>query len=92
MDKGIGVGLAAVGAEVLAFAGAAVLATALRVPSVLASLVQQVALLVAEGVGDAVLAVGELGAIERASAHLGGKVGTGDAEDLSGHNVVDALL
>ena len=92
MDKGIGVRLAAVGAEVLAFAGAAILAAALRIPGVLAAVVQQVALLVAEGGGDAVLAVGKLRAVERAAAHLGGEVGTGDAEDLSGHNVVDALL
>ena len=92
MDKGIGVGLAAVGAEVFAFAGAAVLAAALRVPGVLAAVVQQVALLVVESSGDAVLAVGKLGAVERPAAHLGGEVGTGNAEDLSRHNVVDALL
>lgn len=92
MDKGIGVGLADVGADVFAFAGAAVHAAALRVPSVLASLVQQVALLVAEGRGDAVLAVGKFGAIERPAAHLCGEVGAGDAEDLTGHNVVDTLL
>lgn len=58
MDKGIGVSLAAFGAEVLAFAGAAVLATALRVPCVVAAFVQQVALHVLEGGADAVLAVG----------------------------------
>ena len=92
MDKGIGVGLAAVAAEVLAFAGAAVFTTTLCVPSVLAAVVQQVALLVAEGGGDAVLSVGKLGTVERPSAHLGGEVSTGDAEDLSGHNVVDTLL
>ena len=92
MNKGIGVGFAAVGAEIFAFAGAAVLAAALRVPSVVASLVQQVTLLVAEGSGDAVLAVGKLGAVECPTAHLGGEVSTGDAEDLSGHNMVDTLL
>ena len=92
MDKGIGVGLAAVGAEVLAFAGAAVLAAALRVPGVVAAVVAEVALRVAEGGGDAVLAVGKLGAVERPAAHLGGEVGTGDAEDLLGHNVVNAFL
>ncbi len=92
MDKRIGVCLAAVGTEILAFAGAAVFAAALRVPGVLAAVVQQVALLVAEGRGDAVLSVGELGTIERPAAHLGGEVGTGDAEDLSGHNVVNTLL
>ena len=63
MDKGISVGLAAVGAEVFAYAGAAALAAALRVPSMVASLVQQVALLVAEGGGDAVLSIGKFGAV-----------------------------
>ena len=92
MDKGIGVGFAAVAAEVLAFAGSAVLAAALRVPGVVAAVVAEIALRIAEGSGDAVLAVGELGTIERPTAHLGSEVGTGDAEDLSGHNVVDALL
>ena len=92
MNKGIGVGLAAVGAEIFAFAGAAVFTAALRIPSVVTAVVQQVALLVVESGGDAVLAVGKLGTIERPTAHLGGEVGTGDAEDLSGHNVVNALL
>ena len=92
MNKGIGVGLAAVGAEVLTFAGAAVLAAALRVPGVMAAVVQQVALLVAESGGDAVLSVGEFGAVECPAAHLGGEVGASDAEDLTGHNVVNALL
>ena len=92
MDKGIGVGLAAIGAEVLTFAGSAEVTAALRVPSVVAAVVAEVALLVAEGGGDAVLAVGKLGAVERPTAHLCGEVGTGDAEDLSGHNVVDTLL
>ena len=41
---------------------------------------------------DTVFAVGQFGAVERAAAHLGGKVGAGDAEDLLGHDVVDALL
>ena len=92
MDKGVGVGFAAVAAEVLAFAGAATLAAALRVPGVLAAVVAEIALRIAEGGGDAVLAVGKFGAIERPAAHLGGEVGTGNAEDLSGHNVVDPLL
>lgn len=39
MDIGVGVGLAAVGAEVLVFAGSAVFAAALRIPSVLAAVV-----------------------------------------------------
>lgn len=92
MDKGIGVGFADVGAEVFAFAGTAALAAALRVPSVVASLVQQVALLVAEGGADAILAIGLFGAIERPAAHLSSEVSAGNAEDLSGHNVVDTLL
>jgi len=92
MDKGIGVCLADVGAEIFAFAGAAVLAAALRIPSVLTAFVPQVALLVAEGGGNAVLAVGKLGAVECPAAHLGGEIGTGNAENLLGHNMVDALL
>ena len=63
MDKRIGVGLTDVSEEIFAFAGATVLTAALRIPSVAASIVQQVALLVAEGSGDTVLAVGELGAV-----------------------------
>lgn len=92
MNKGISVGLAAVGAEILAFAGAAVLAAALRIPGVLAAVVAEIALRIAEGSGDAVLAVGEFGTVERPAAHLSGEVGTGDTEDLSGHNMVDTLL
>ena len=41
---------------------------------------------------DTVFAVGQFGTVERAAAHLGGEVGAGDAEDLPGHDVVDALL
>ena len=92
MNKRIGVGLATVAAKVLAFAGAAVFASALCVPSVVASLIQQVALLVVESSGDAELAVGEFGALGCPTAHLGGEVGTGDAKDLLGHNVVNTLL
>ena len=92
MDKGIGVGLAAVAAEVLAFAGAAVLAAALRVPGVVAAVVAEIALRIAEGGADAVLAVSKLGAVKCPAAHLGGEVGAGNTKDLTGHNVVDALL
>ena len=92
MNKGIGVGLAAVGAEVLAFAGTAAFATPLCVPGVVTPLVQQVALHIAEGCADTVLAIGLLGAVECAAAHLGREVGAGDAEDLPRHDVVDALL
>ena len=92
MDKGIGVGLAAFGAEILALAGSAMLAAALRIPGMAAEFVQQVALCVAESRADAVLAVGQLGAIECPAAHLGSEVGAGNAEDLLGHYVVNALL
>ena len=92
MDKGIGVTLAGVGAEVLAFAGTAMLTASLGIPSVSAPLVPHIASIVAEGLGDAVLAVGYLGAVECAAAHLGGEVGAGNAEDLLGHNMVDTLL
>lgn len=92
MDKGIGVGLAGVGAEVFATAGATMLAAALGVPGVVAAVVSDVALSVVEGGADAVVAVGKLGAVECAAAHLGGEVGAGDAEELAGHDVVDAAL
>ena len=92
MDKGVGVGFAAVAAEVLAFAGTAIFTAALRIPGMATTFVQQVALPVAEGSADAILAVGLFGAVECPAAHLGGEVGTGDAEDLTGHNVVNALL
>ena len=61
-------------------------------PIVCASQVTQIALHVTESCADTVLAVGLLGAVEGAAAHLGGEVGAGDAENLLGHNVVDALL
>lgn len=92
MDKGIGVTLAGVSAKVLAFAGTAMLTAALGIPSVFASLVPHIASIVVEVLGDAVLAVGQLGAVERAAAHLGCEVGAGNAEQLLGHNMVDTLL
>lgn len=92
MNKRIGVGLAGVCTEVFALTGTAVFASALLVPSVTAAFVAQVALHVMESRTDAVFAVGQFGAVEGAAAHLGGKVGAGDAEDLPGHDVVDALL
>jgi len=92
VNKRIGVGLAGIGTEVLALTGTAVFAAALQVPSVTAAVVAQVALRVAESRADAVFAVGLFGAVEGATAHLGGEVGAGDAEDLLGHNVVYALL
>lgn len=92
MNKRIGVGLAGVGAEILALTGTAVFAAALRVPRVAAAVVTQITLHIMESRTDAVLAVGQFGAVEGAAAHLGGEIGTGDAEDLPGHDVVDALL
>ena len=92
MNKRIGVGLAGVCAEVFALTGTAVFAATLRVPRVATAVVAQIALHVMESRTDTVFAVGQFGAVERAAAHLGGKVGTGNAEDLLGHDVVDALL
>lgn len=92
VNKRIGVGLAGVGAEVFALTGAAVHATAAGIPRVAATVVEDMALPVAEGRADAIFAVGLFGAVEGAAAHLGGEIGTGDAEDLPGHDVVDALL
>ena len=92
MNKRIGVGLAGVGTEVFALTGTAVFASALLVPSVTAAFVAQVALHVVENRADTVFAVGLLGAVKRAAAHLGSEIGAGDAEDLLRHDVVDALL
>ena len=92
VNKRISVGLARIGAEILALAGTAVFAATLCVPSMATAVVAQVALRVSESRADAVLAVGLLGAVERTAAHLGGKVGAGDAENLLRHDVVDALL
>ena len=92
MNKRVGVGLAGVGAEILALTGSTAFAAALRVPRVAAAVVTQITLHIMESHTDAVLAVGQFGTVERAAAHLGGKVGAGDAEDLPGHDVVDALL
>ncbi len=92
MNKRIGVGLAGVGTEVFALTGTAVFASALLVPSVTAAFVAEIALHIVENRADTVFAVGLLGAVERAAAHFGGEVGAGDAENLLGHDVVDALL
>ena len=92
MNKWIGVGLAGIGAVVFAFASSAMDAAAFVVPCVVAPLIQQVALQVMKGGADAVLAIGQLSAIECATAHLGSEVGTGDAEDLLCQDVVNPLL
>ena len=92
MNKRIGVGFAGIGAEILTLTGAAVFAAALRVPRVAAAVITQIALDVVENRADTVFAVGLLGAVERAAAHLSSEVGAGDAEDLLRHDVVDALL
>ena len=92
MNKWIGVCLVGIGAEIFAFAGTTMLTAALGIPSMFAPLVPHIAGIIAESLGDAVLAVGQLGAVERAAAHLGGEVGASNAENLLYHNVVDALL
>ena len=92
MDKGIGVTLAGVGAEVLAFAGTAMLTATLGIPSVSAPLVPHIASVIAEGLGNAVFTIGQLGAVKRPAAHLSGEVGAGNAKDLLCHNMVNPLL
>ena len=92
MNKGVGIALTVVSSEIFAFTGSAMFTSALSIPSVFASLVPHIASIVAEGLGDAVLAAGQLGAVECAATHLGGEVGTGNAKDLLGHNMVDTLL
>ena len=92
MDKGIGVTLSGVGTEIFALAGTTMFTAALDIPGVFAPLIPHIASIIAESLGDAVLAVGQLGAVERAAAHLGGEVGAGYAKDLLGHNMVNTLL
>ena len=91
MDKRIGIGLNSFYAVVLGTVGTTMFTFAVH-PSVLASYIAQIALHVLKSRTDAVLAVGQFGTVERAAAHLGGEVGAGDAENLLGHDVVDALL
>ena len=91
VNKWIGVGLNGFYAVILSSVSTTILALAV-LPSVLASHIAQITLHIIKTGGHTVFAVGLLGAIERAAAHLGGEVGTGDAKDLFGHNVVDALL
>ena len=92
MNKRVGVGLAGVGAEILALTGSTAFAAALRVPRVAAAVVTQITLHIMESRTDTVFAVGQFGTVKRAAAHLGGEVGAGNAEDLPGHDVVDTLL
>ena len=87
----ISVGLNSFYAVILGAVGTTIFAFAI-LPSVLASHIAQVALHIVESRTYTILAVGLLGAIKCASAHLGGEVGAGDAEDLLGHNMIDALL
>ena len=91
MDKRIRIGLNRFYAVVLGTIGTTILALAI-LPSVLAAHIAQVALHIVESRTYTILAVGLLSAIERATTHLGGEVGAGNAEDLLGHNMVDALL
>ena len=91
MDKRIGVGLNSFYAVVLSAISATMLALAVH-PSMLTSYIAQIALYVTESRTDTVFSIGLLGAVERAAAHLSGKVGASDTENLLRHDVVDALL
>ena len=91
MDKGISVGFNGFYAVVLGTIGTTMFTLAV-LPSVLAAHVAQVALSIIEAGCHTILTIGLFGAIERAATHLGGEVSAGNAEDLLGHNVVDALL
>ena len=91
MDKGISVGFNGFYAVVLGAVGTTMLTLAV-LPSVLAAHIAQVALRIVKTGGHTILTIGLFGAIERATTHLGSEVGAGDAEDLFGHNMVDALL
>ena len=91
MDKRIGIGFNCFHTVVLGTVGTTILALAIF-PNVLATHVSQVALHIVESRTYTILTIGLFGAIERAATHLGGEVSAGNAEDLLGHNVVDALL
>ena len=91
MDKRIGIGLNSFYAVVLGTVSTTMLALAVH-PNMLTSYIAQIALHVLKSRADTVFAVGLLGAVEGAAAHLSGEVGAGDAEDLLGHDVVNALL
>ena len=91
MNKWVSVIFNSLYAVVLGAVSATMLALAIH-PSVLASYIAQIALHVTESRTDTVFTIGLLGTVECAAAHLSGKVGASDAEDLFRHDVVDALL
>lgn len=91
VNKRVGVGLNSFNTVILGTVGTTMFTFAVH-PSVLTSYIAEIALYVLEGRADAVLAVSQFGTVERTAAHLGGEVGAGDAEDLLGHDMVNALL
>lgn len=91
MDKRIGIGFNCFYAVILGAVGTTMLTLAV-LPSVLASHIAQIALCIIETSGYTILTIGLFGAIKGSAAHLGGEVGAGDAENLLGHDVVNALL
>ena len=91
VNKRVGVGLNTFNTVILGTVGTTMLTFAV-LPSVLAAQIAQVALCIIKTSGHTILTIGLFGAIERAATHLGGEIGTGDAEDLPGHDVVDTLL
>ena len=91
VNKRVGVGLNSFNTVILGTVGTTMLTFAV-LPNVLSSHVVQVALCVVETGGHTILTVGLFSAIKRATTHLSSEVGAGNAEDLLGHNMVDALL
>ena len=61
-------------------------------PCVLDALEPDVAVVAVEGLGDGVLAVGALRAVDAPAGQQAGELGDADAEDLLGQDVIDALL
>lgn len=93
MNKRIGVGLAGVGAEILALTGVAVFTTALLVPRVATSVVAQIVLHVTKNDTDTVFAFGLLGPVEGVTAYLGGAAGEGvAADDVLSEHVAETFL
>jgi hypothetical protein len=91
VNEWISVGLDGFYAVVLSAVGTTIFALAV-LPSVLASHVAQAALYIIETCGNTILAISLLGTIKCAAAHLGSEVSAGNAEDLLGHNMINALL
>ncbi len=91
MDELVGVGFEFLAAFVVGFVRPAEGAAAV-LPGMFDALEADVAFGGVKGLADGILAVGGLGAIDRAARKQAGQLGDGDTEELVFHDVVDTLL